>query len=136
MSKQIVKNVTNTKHAKEVFALMSDYIRELELKPVDAGKVWRKVGDMVDEVTQVRAKLQTLAAKEFQPMEDKKARKYEKKVIEFGKHKGKTIGEAPESYLSWLHEQYEDDWKKDLGRYLRSRYVRQQTLFEDDEDEG
>ena len=133
----IADNVSGSKIAQEAFDLVSELIRESDATPEAKAKAWRKVNEMVSGVLQEEI-FENAEFKAFvesrRPMTKEEAVSYERQTVDFGKHSGKTIAEVPAGYLDWIHSQERDSWKADLGRYLASRYVKDQQEYEDDDE--
>lgn len=55
----------------------------------------------------------------FEPMSDREAESFEQHGIPYGKHAGKSVGEAPCSYLLFLSEG--DEFTHQLRRYTASK---------------
>lgn len=124
----ISTNIEARKAAEECFDLLSDFIREAEMPPEAAAKAWRRLGDMVDEVTGVDRKPPEPPS--AVAMDDVEAKRFESQVMPFGKYGPdgedgpKRVCDVPISYLTWIDEQ--PNFRKDLTRYLRRRDIWEQ----------
>jgi len=124
----ILENVRSSRVAAECFELISEYIMEQGLDPAATAKAWRKVGDMVDAVTNTdRTPPEPPVS---MVMSDEEALRFAWQVLKFGKHEGDMIADVPLSYLVWLDEQ--DDFRGEVRRYLRRREIWEQQEVEDD----
>ena len=118
----ILENVRSSQVAGECFELISEYIVEQGLEPAAIAKAWRKVGDMVDAVTNTdRTPPEPPVS---MVMSDDEAKRFEGQTMKFGKHVGDLIADVPLSYLAWLDDQ--NSFQVLVRRYLRRREIWEQ----------
>ena len=115
----IEDNIAARKAADEAFELMSLAISEQSLSPEAAAKAWRSIGDRIDAVTQTERE----PVESPNVMSDQEAKRFERSIVSFGKHKGKAIKDVPLDYLLWVDG---DEFRGDLRRYLKREDVQRE----------
>lgn len=101
MTNPVLERKRGRELAEELLAMIPT-----DLTDVAANALFRRLADAVPvELLVASSKV----------MEDKKAKAFEKSILTFGVHVGKTYADAPIEYLTWL-----TDSARELQAYLRS----------------
>ena len=117
---QMIKLMQNTEARKAAMELMDLVMEEAENHSNSLKLFYEVVMDRIPSEYKPDPVIVSSKA-----MDETEARAFDKEIMEFGKHKGASMGEIPLDYLLWLEEQ--PNFRKQLNRYLRSKYVMGQS---------
>ena len=117
---QMTKLMQNTEAGKAASALMELILEEAENHPNSLRRFYDVIFNGIPSEYKPKPVVVSSEA-----MDKTEARAFDNEIMEFGKYKGTRMGEIPLDYLLWLEEQ--PDFRKQLNRYLRSKYTMGQS---------
>lgn len=115
-SDRISQNVETSKAVSALIDLGFDLARESCLDAQHVRLFWQNViqsaGDIVNDPP-----LTTKEEEDVHPMSNAECRRFECKIMPWGKHKGEKIRDVPLAYLAFIADK-PDEFKEDCKRYL------------------
>lgn len=114
------ENIRAHKAVNDLLTLVED-AADPWLLGCDADAFWSAFWKQLAQQVVSKTHYQLVDRERYQPFTDAEAKKYEEKIVPFGKYEGERVRDVDPEYWSYITE---SDFNLNLVRYLRSRYYR------------